>query len=137
MIAGGPVAIPLFVARLIGAGIMAVLYGALALPLIIGLLIATNRLRYRGWLAGLTLLISLFFLNLTGNFAYNLMHWTKSRPSAFDVALTLGLAGASPFSDGPDSQALPAERRLDLGDAATPRSDGVGNSMGLSKQDPA
>jgi hypothetical protein len=97
MIAGRLVAIPLFFVRLIGVGIMAAFYGALALPLIIGILIATNRLRYRGWLAGLALVISLYFLNLSGNFAYNLMHWTKSRPSAFDVTLTLGLAGASPL----------------------------------------
>ena len=96
MIAGGMAAIPSFAGRLIGAGIMAVLYGALVLPLIIALLMAVNRLRYRGWLAGLAFVISLVFLELSGDYAYNLMHWTKSRPSGVEGALTVALLCASP-----------------------------------------
>jgi len=76
---------------------MAGLYGYLALPLIIALLIASNRLRYRGWLAGLAFVISLVSLELSGDYAYNLMHWTKSRPSAVESTLTLALLGASPL----------------------------------------
>lgn len=96
IIAGG-LAIPLFVGRLIGVGIMAVLYGALALPLVAALLIATNRLRYRGWLAGPAFVFSLISLQLSSDFVYNLMHWTKSRPTAVESALTVALLGASPL----------------------------------------
>src|SRR5262249_20941584 len=97
MIAGRLVAMPLIVGRLIGVGILAVLYGFLALPLIIALLIAANRLRYRGWLAGLAFGVSLVLLEISGNYVYNLMHLTKSRPSAVVGTTTLALLGAGPL----------------------------------------
>src|SRR5690348_12693226 len=97
MIAGGTAVIPLFVGRLIGAGIMAAFFGALALPLIVALLMATNRLRYRGWLAGLAFVISLVWLGMSADYLYNLMHWTESRPSAVYNTLALALLGAGPL----------------------------------------
>jgi len=83
--------------RLLGAGIIAVLFGILALPLLVALLTATKLLRYRGWLAGLAFVLSLAFLELSADYLYNLTHWTKSQMSGLGNTVTLTLLVAAPM----------------------------------------
>jgi hypothetical protein len=66
-------------APIIGVAIAATLLFLLAVPLLIGLLMAFRFLRYREWLAMLAVAWSMVILTASGDFLYNLMNWSPSR----------------------------------------------------------
>jgi hypothetical protein len=82
------------VGPLIGWSILAALFSFLALPLLLGLLMAFRVVRYREWPAMVAVALNLLTLAANGNYLYNLMNWQSSRfPTAMNVAdcaLTFG-----------------------------------------------
>jgi hypothetical protein len=83
---------------LIGYGIAAVLLFFLALPLLVGLVMALKVVRYRDWLAVAAAILSTLILAESGNYLYNLVHWTSSRLSPTMNVVTCALTlGTPPF----------------------------------------
>jgi len=80
------------VARLMGLGIMAGLFLFMALPLLMGLSMAFKLVRYREWLAIPAALLSIALLAESGDYIYNVMNWTASRPS---LAMTVTVCALS------------------------------------------
>jgi hypothetical protein len=66
-------------APLLGLAIVAALFFLLAVPLIIGLLMAFKVVRYREWLAIAAVAWSMAILVTSGDYIYNLMNWNSSR----------------------------------------------------------
>ena len=85
-------------APIIGVAISATVLFLLAVPLLIGLLMAFRILRYREWLAMLAVAWSMVVLTGSGDFLYNLMNWTSSRLSpGMTVAICAITFGTPPF----------------------------------------
>src|ERR1017187_7833903 len=86
------------VAPLIGMCIAAALVFLLAVPLLIGLLMAFKFLRYREWLAILAIAWSMAVLVESSDFLYNLFNWTSSRlPPGMETALCVLIFVTPPF----------------------------------------
>jgi len=66
-------------APLLGLAMVAALFFLLAVPLIIGLLMAFKVVRYREWLAIAAVAWSMAILVTSGDYIYNLMNWNSSR----------------------------------------------------------
>jgi hypothetical protein len=86
------------VAPLLGWGIAAALLFLLAIPLIVGLLMAFNFLPYREWLAIPAVIWSMAILATSGDYIYNLTNWTSSRFSpGMNFTLCVLTFGTPPF----------------------------------------
>ena len=66
-------------APILGLAIAAALFFILAVPLVVGLLMAFRFLRYREWLAMLAVAWSMAILVASGDYIYNLMNWDSNR----------------------------------------------------------
>jgi hypothetical protein len=86
---------PGLVAIALGFGVVGLLTGLLVAPLCVGILIALGRLRYRPWLVGAALAVSLGCLRLSADYLYNLTHWTRTTSSiAIGILACIVLAAA-------------------------------------------
>jgi len=82
----------------LGWCIAAALLFIVAFPLLIGLLMAFNLLRYREWLAILAGTWSMAILAGSGNYIYNLINWTSSRfPPGMNIASCVFIFLTPPF----------------------------------------
>src|ERR1035441_6866823 len=85
-------------APFLGWCIAAALFFVLATPLLIGLLMALNWLRYREWLAILAVTWSMAILATSSDYLYNLMNWTSSRmPLGMNIAICVLTFLTPPF----------------------------------------
>jgi hypothetical protein len=85
-------------APFLGWCIAAALLFVEAFPLLIGLLIAFNLLRYREWLAIVAVTWSMAILAGSGDYIYNLMNWTSSRfPPGINIASCVLIFLTPPF----------------------------------------
>ncbi len=100
----------------LGWCIAAALLFIVAFPLLIGLLMAFNLLRYREWLAILAVTWSMAILAGSGNYIYNLINWTFKPISTGDehrlVRFYLSDSAVSVYSG---SHALPASMVMGFG----------------------
>ena len=85
-------------APFLGWCIAAALLFVVAFPLLIGLLMAFNLLRYREWLAILAVTWSMAILAGSGDYIYNLINWTSSRfPPGINIVSCVLIFLTPPF----------------------------------------
>lgn len=85
-------------APFLGWCIAAAVFFVLAMPLLMGLLMAFNLLRYREWLAVLAVTWSMAILAASGDYIYNLINWTSSRlPPGMNIASCVLIFLTPPF----------------------------------------
>jgi len=85
-------------APFLGWCITAALFFVLAAPLLIGLLMALNWLRYREWVAIVAVTWSMAILVESSDYLYNLMNWSSSRlPLGMNIAMCVLIFLTPPF----------------------------------------
>lgn len=93
-----PVSLMPVIAPLIGYGILVVLLLFMAVPLLLGLLMATNLWRYREWIAILAVVLSMAMLAESADYIYNLIYWTASHfPLGTNIAISVLTFLTPPF----------------------------------------